>query len=99
VGAFDFQKLGLDRLSQNIKRSVVSPQGVLTTGDITKGAVVEVEVRSDTTGTSQVADRRTGAVLLGHDCTDHRFEWTITGTDLIVTLTGSGEYNFTFWVF
>ena len=34
---FDFQKLGNDRFSQNIKRSINNPVGSIVTGDITKG--------------------------------------------------------------
>lgn len=102
--AFDFQKLGVDRLAQNISRSVNKPKGNTVTGDITRGEVVEVAVGTAATaadtGTAKVPGRRVGAVLLGHDLLNHRFTWGIEGTTLTVTTsTAVGGNNFTFWVF
>ena len=98
--AFDFQKLGLDRLSQNIARSVNSPVGSLVTGDITKGEVVEVTFDSESEKTAIVSKRRTGAipinVALSSVC---EMFWAISETTLTVSLNTSRSGTVSFWVF
>ena len=102
--AFDFQKLGIDRLSQNVARSVNQPVGALVTGNITKGEVVSVTVGTSTVGatsaTATVSGQRTGAILISTDCIAHRYAWSISDTTLTVTTSGSASGEaFEFWVF
>jgi hypothetical protein len=99
MAEFDFQKLGLNRLSQNIKRAVTSPAGVLTTGDITKGEIVDVELKAEDSGSATVAARRTGALLLGYTGDIADIQWTISGTKLVVTANSNRTSSFSFWVF
>jgi hypothetical protein len=103
VPTFDFQKLGMDRMSQNIKRAVDKPTGKLTTGDITKGEIVKVTVTAgDTTGTATVTSRRTGAIPIAFETVEAQTEWgwAISGTILTVTMLAEAEDTVaTFWVF
>ena len=95
--ASTFQKLGVDRISQNIARAVNSPRGALVTGDITSGEVVSVSISSNE-GSATVAQRRTGAILLSNpSATDLR--WSISGTTLSVEQLGGGDSTVEFWVF
>lgn len=81
-----------------------------TTGDITQGTVVTVEIDGDgatpDTGTTTVRSRATGAIPLSvtHTADYHReVNWSIAGTTLSVTTNsavGAGQImTFTFWVF
>lgn len=101
MAEFDFQKLGNDRNSQNLKRAITSPVGRLVVGDITKGEVVSVDTAEG--GTATVAARRTGAILLSIVSTDGgtiEFQYSITDTTLTVTKHGSSpDGTFKFWVF
>jgi hypothetical protein len=102
VSEFDFQKLGSDRISQNIKRAVTNPVGNITTGDITKGAVITVG--PDFTGnsaTASVAPRRTGAIMIARDGVEdtHLRAWSIVDTTLTVYQNNTKETTYTFWVF
>jgi hypothetical protein len=74
----DFQKLGLDRLTNNISKAIggstafgVGGVPALTVGDITTGDIVEVEM-DGTAGPStyvvNTKERRTGAILLRSTC-------------------------------
>ena len=99
MAAFDFQKLGLDRMSQNIKRAVTTPAGVLTTGDITQGQVVDVELEGNDEATATVASRRTGAILLGNTGDVSDIKWSISGTTLTVNANANRTAIFSFWVF
>jgi len=96
----DFQKLGLDRIAQNIARSVNSPTGTLTTGDITRGDVVTVQFPGTTEASAKVKARRTGAILIDNPCTtaDYRGH-TISGGVLTVKFSGNISDTLTFWVF
>jgi hypothetical protein len=100
VAEFDFQKLGSDRFSQNIKRAITNPVGSLSTGDISKGVAVDVEFSAETTQTATVAPRRTGAILLdvGLDSICEII-WHIEDTLLTVTLNASRTGTVKFWVF
>ena len=100
--AFDFQKLGIDRLSQNVARSVNQPVGALVTGDITRGEVVTVG--PDFTGNSAsatVSARRTGAIMIQREGTTdtHLRAWVIEGTKLTVYQHNAAATTYTFWVF
>ena len=98
--AFDFQKLGIDRLSQNVARSVNQPVGALVTGDITKGSVVEVVIDNASSGSTNVSARRTGALLLGMSYSGNaEYKWDIVESTLTVDLNGSVTGTFKFWVF
>jgi len=98
--AFDFQKLGIDRLSQNVARSVNQPVGALVTGDITKGSVVEVVIDNASSGSTKVSARRTGALLLGMSYSGNaEYKWDIVESTLTVDLNGSVTGTFKFWVF
>lgn len=96
----DFQKLGFDRLSQNIARSVNNPVGTLVTDDITKGDVIEVTVEGGT-GTANVASRRVGAIPISIAFNSPaEVMWSISGTTLSVeTDPGSTTGTITFYVF
>jgi hypothetical protein len=100
VANFDFQKLGNDRFSQNIKRSINNPVGSIVTGDITKGEVVALEFTNESTASATVTSRRTGAIpintALDNMC---EFHWTLTGTTLSATLNVSRTGTLEFWVF
>jgi hypothetical protein len=104
---FDFQSLGLDRLSQNIKRAITNPSGNRpNTGDITGGEVVEVSIAvGDTTGSAIVGSRRTGAlplqVQIGPTATDHcEYKWGISDETLTVAINvDTRSVDITFWVF
>lgn len=100
--AFDFQKLGLDRMATGIAKSVTGGQSTLSTGDITKGAVVTVG--PDFTGNSAsatVSARRTGAIMIQREGTTdtHLRAWVIEGTDLTVYQNNAAATTYTFWVF
>ena len=95
--AFDFQKLGLDRIAQNIAKSVNEPRGALVTGDIGSGEVVEVQM-DGSTGMATVSDRRVGALLLENSAADD-LKWSISGTTLTATQSGGGPTTVKFWVF
>jgi len=100
VATFDFQKLGNDRFSQNIKRSVNNPTGSIVTGDITKGEIVALTFDAETEATQTVSSRRTGAVLINTSldglCEIH---WTVTGTTLSAVLNTGRSGTLEFWVF
>ena len=102
MAEFDFQKLGSDRFSQNIKRAVTNPVGNVVTGDITKGEIVTVG--PDFTGnsaTATVAPRRTGAIMIARSgaADTHLHAWTISDTTLTVTQSNAVDTTYTFWVF
>jgi hypothetical protein len=102
VAEFDFQKLGSDRFSQNIKRAITNPVGNVVTGDITKGEIVTVG--PDFTGneaTATVSPRRTGAIMIARTGTTdtHLRAWYIVDTTLTVTQNNAEETTYTFWVF
>ena len=101
--AFDFQKLGLDRLSQNVARAVNNPVGTLVTGNITKGEVVSVVIDGDTTGSATVSARRTGAIPISVEISGAspvcEYKWSISGTTLSVELNASRDATIQFWVF
>lgn len=58
----DFQKLGFDRMSQNIARAVNSATGTITTGDITKGEFVEHTTSSSSVEYIKIRERATGCI-------------------------------------
>lgn len=93
----DFQKLGLDRISQNIARSVNRVTGTLVTGDITRGAVVEVSIESNA-GSATVKARRVGAIPISNPSAND-LKWSISGTTLSVSQSGGGDGTVAFWVF
>jgi len=99
--ASTFQKLGVDRISQNIARAVNSPRGSLVTGDITAGEVVSVTITSGE-GSATVSQRRTGAIPIGQNMSygggDRGFSWSISGTTLSVETYGD-DGTMDFWVF
>lgn len=103
--SFDFQKLGADRMVQNVARAINKPTGTLFTGDITKGDVVVVDNFSGGVGTARVKARRTGALPLEfRDPSDdaHELSWYIEGTTLTVNMKSgnAGEGAIArFWVF
>lgn len=96
----DFQKLGLDRLSHNLGRSVNNPTGGLFTGNITKGDLVTVEFDAEAVGTATVKARRTGAmptsIILD---AEPRLRWEMSGTTLTATIHTALTGSITFWVF
>lgn len=95
--AFDFQKLGVDRLAQNVARSINNPKGGnLTTGSIGDGEVVEVNVADATT---TIRARATGAILIGTTGGNvNTLDYTVSGGKLTLTFTGTAT-GLTFWVF
>lgn len=97
----DFKKFSNDRFSQNLAQAINSPRGALVTGSITAGETVVVEANGTTTASTTVSARRTGALLSSHNCLNHRFNWTISGTILTVTASGNmtNDEAFSFWVF
>lgn len=98
--AFDFQKLGLDRMATGIAKSVTGGQSTLSTGDITKGTVVEVVLDNESSGSTKVSARRTGAFLLGMSYSGNaEYKWDIVESTLTVELNGSVTGTFKFWVF
>jgi hypothetical protein len=106
---FDFQKLGLDRLSTNIAKTVGAGLGSVVTGDITRGEVVEVTLGTSATarsatGSATVKTRRVGAELLGMDYVDGaddftEFKWSISDETLTVETRETIFGTFSFWVF
>lgn len=98
----DFQKLGLDRIAQNISKAVTKPVGGLVTGDITKGSVVTVTV-TDGEGTATVSAQRTGAIpILSQMAAPpaNSMQWTIDSTILSVDFNDAAQSGtVTFWVF
>ena len=95
----DFQRLGFDRLSQNIARAVNSPSGGLVTGDITRGDVVTIELSNSASGSAQVKSRRTGAVLIDSTVTGSDYQGhTIEGTTLTINYSTATSGAVSFWV-
>lgn len=96
----DFQKLSNDRLYQNIKRSVDGAVGVLVTGDITKGTVVDVTFDASNEESVTVSGRRTGAILVNSTfgATSEVIQ-ELNDTILTVYVTGSPTGTLSFWVF
>ena len=101
MAEFDFQKLGNDRNSQNLKRAITSPVGRLVVGDITKGSAVVVEMDGTETEKSVgVTARRTGALLISVDFADmNEIHWSISDTTLTVRVNTARTGSATFWVF
>ena len=100
MAAFDFQSLGLDRLSQNIKRAVTNPTGTLTTGDITKGELVSVTFSGSLEETVTVSPRRSGAIMLDIALDGiGEIYYGIIDTTLTVTLNNNNTGTIKFWVF
>lgn len=99
--SFDFNKLGLDRISQNIAKAVNNPTGGVVTGDITRGEVVEVTFKNATEATANVKERRTVALPGSFsDLSDTKeLCWGISGTKLTVKVNTSYTGTISFWVF
>jgi len=101
--SFDFQKLGLDRMATGIARSVTGGQSTLSTGDITKGTIVEVVIDGGTTGSATVSARRTGAIPISVEISGAsplcEYKWSIEGTTLSVQLNAGRDVTIQFWVF
>lgn len=97
----NYQKLGLDRLSQNIARAVNKPTGNLVTGDITKGKVVTIEFTAGNGGSAEVGPRRVGAIPLSaiFDGVSREMKWDIQDTTLVLTLNSATTGLVSFWVF
>lgn len=93
-----FQKLGRDRMNQNVARAVNTAGTRLTTGQINAGDVVTVTFNNSDSESVEVAARRTGAIPLSQPF-DKRVRWSISGERLTVTLDSSDTGNITFWVF
>lgn len=94
-----FQKLGLDRISQNIAKAVNDPTGTLFVGDITRGDVVTVTFSAADTGSTQVKDRRVGAAPINVDLDAvAEYIWTISDNVLSVTLNAPKTGTISFWV-
>lgn len=101
MSEFDFQKLGNDRFSQNIKRAITNPVGNLTTGSLTAGSKVVVEFDgTSANATATVSPRRTGAILISVDLNAmNEIHWSISGTTLSVRTNTARTGTVTFWVF
>lgn len=98
---FDFQSLGIDRLAQNIARSVNKPTGTLVTGDITRGEVVEVSFSASSEETATTKTRRVGAIPLYafFDNSNRDMQWKTEDETLTVRLSSSATGTAKFWVF
>lgn len=105
-----FQKLGNDRMSQNIKRAVSTNAGGIVTGDIARGEAVVVKFGDQKTppgatdaSTAEVGSRRTGAFPIAFDqanpATAAGVRWFISDGTLDVLLTTGINGTITFWVF
>ena len=99
----DFQKLGLDRISQNIARSVNSATGNLVTGDITKGEVVEHTTSGSGVEYVNIRSRSTGAVPISvwftnSGSADWNFELQSSNNRIAVKTSSATPCVFKFWV-
>lgn len=100
MSAFDFQRLGTDRNSQNIKRAITNPTGTLTTGDLSAGTRTTLTFDAETSQTTTVAARRTGALMLDVQLDGmSEIHWTIADTVLTVTMNTARSGTISFWVF
>jgi len=101
----DFRKLGLDRMATGIAKAVGGGSTTLSTGDITKGTIVVIELDGESPGygKAEVSARRTGAICLGWaehpPSTSDVFTWTIEGNLLSVQGPNGSKNILTFWVF
>lgn len=96
----DFKKYGNDRFSQNLAQAINNPRGSLVTGSITAGEVVEVKLDNESSASTTVNARRTGALPLGMSYSGNaEYKWSVSGTILTVELNGSVTGSFWFWVF
>jgi hypothetical protein len=95
-----YKKLGSDRVMQNIASAINSGVGSVTTGNITRGEVVDVAFDSSANEAVEVGPRRTGAIPIELDL-DGLAEciWSIDGNTLNVLLNIARTGTCRFWVF
>lgn len=94
-----FNRFNSNRDSINMAKAVNSPGSSVTTGDITRGEIITVDLAATNEGTASVAPRRTGAVLISTTGGFADYQWSISGTTLTVGTSASVSTTFTFWVF
>jgi len=95
----NFLKLGSNRTQQNISRIQAAPTA-LVIGDITRGEPVDVSFDNSDEESVSVKERRTGAILISCDLdSPGYFNWSISGTKLIVQQQSARTGTMTFWVF
>jgi hypothetical protein len=104
VAEFDFQKLGNDRLSQNIKRAITNPVGTISTGDISRGELVTHTTDSSDVEYVGIRSRATACLLVGcwfenSGSADWNYRLEASENRIAVKTSTSTPCTFTFWVF